>query len=103
MSIKTLPEFKASFDPKLQVYLDSELTAYKGLIDDAIIHALLDRTGQIITHGGKRLRPYLTWLMYQAASGTKPDSITSYLIALELFHGFCLIHDDIMDHGSKRH
>src|SRR5690606_18562357 len=51
--------------------------------------------------GGKRLRPMLTLLSY---SLFKDDvkSITPYAIAVEAFHNFTLMHDDIMDKAPIR-
>lgn len=51
--------------------------------------------------GGKRLRPMLTLLSY---SLFKADvkSIVPYAIAVEGFHNFTLMHDDIMDKAPLR-
>ena len=51
--------------------------------------------------GGKRLRPVLTLLGY---SIFKDDvkSIVPYAIAVEAFHNFTLMHDDIMDKAPLR-
>lgn len=51
--------------------------------------------------GGKRLRPILVLLSY---SLYKEDakSIVRYATAVELFHNFTLMHDDIMDNAPLR-
>lgn len=51
--------------------------------------------------GGKRIRPVL---MLHAASlfSANIDNIYPAAIALELFHNFTLLHDDIMDHAMVR-
>ncbi len=51
--------------------------------------------------GGKRLRPMLTLLAY---SLYKKDakSILPYAVAVEAFHNFTLMHDDIMDKAPLR-
>ena len=51
--------------------------------------------------GGKRLRPLLTLLSY---SLYKKDAhkIVSYATAVEAFHNFTLLHDDIMDKAPLR-
>jgi geranylgeranyl diphosphate synthase type II len=51
--------------------------------------------------GGKRLRPMLTLLSY---SLFKNDvrSIVPYAVAVEAFHNFTLMHDDIMDKAPLR-
>lgn len=55
----------------------------------------------IMTLGGKRMRPLLTLLAYNVY---KPDveSIVRYALAVEVFHNFTLMHDDIMDQAPLR-
>lgn len=51
--------------------------------------------------GGKRLRPMLSLLSY---SLYREDvrSVTKYAVAVEAFHNFTLMHDDIMDKAPLR-
>lgn len=51
--------------------------------------------------GGKRIRPVLT-LLSAELFGVKKESAINAAIAVELFHNFTLIHDDIMDESSLR-
>jgi len=51
---------------------------------------------------GKRLRPLFLILVY-AALGGKPEDAFQAASALEVFHNFTLIHDDIQDQGETRH
>ena len=51
--------------------------------------------------GGKRLRPLLTLLSCELFDGEAKDALDAAL-AIELFHNFSLIHDDIMDSASLR-
>lgn len=51
--------------------------------------------------GGKRFRPMLTLLSY-SIYGTDPFSILKYAAAVEAFHNFTLMHDDIMDKAPLR-
>ncbi len=55
----------------------------------------------IMNIGGKRMRPLLTLMAY---SLYKKDvkSVISYAIAVEAFHNFTLMHDDIMDQAPLR-
>lgn len=55
----------------------------------------------IMALGGKRLRPILALLSY---SLYKDDvkSIVPYATAIEVFHNFTLMHDDIMDNAPLR-
>lgn len=55
----------------------------------------------IISLGGKRLRPVLT-LMICDFFGNDFQKAMNAAIAVELFHNFSLIHDDIMDQAPLR-
>ena len=56
----------------------------------------------IISIGGKRIRPQLCLLAYSLFSSEIDKSIVSPAMALEIFHAFTLIHDDIMDNADIR-
>jgi len=52
---------------------------------------------------GKRLRPVLFMASYQAYKGEPmPASLGIVPVALELLHGFVLIHDDLVDRAEQR-
>jgi len=55
----------------------------------------------IMSLGGKRLRPVLALLSYQLFKDD-PESILDQAIAVEVFHNFTLMHDDIMDEAPLR-
>ncbi|MBT8394305.1 MAG: polyprenyl synthetase family protein [Bacteroidia bacterium] len=55
----------------------------------------------ILDLGGKRLRPTLTLLATDIFGGDYKNSINTAL-AIELFHNFSLMHDDIMDDAPLR-
>ena len=62
---------------------------------------LYDPIRYILSLGGKRMRPLLTLLAY----GIKKDNWEEALkpaMAIEVFHNFTLIHDDIMDKAPLR-
>ncbi|AEW92846.1 MULTISPECIES: polyprenyl synthetase family protein [Streptomycetaceae] len=54
--------------------------------------------------GGKRLRPLLCVLGWHAAGGPAPApaEVLQVSAALEMFHAFALIHDDVMDDSDTR-
>ncbi len=54
-----------------------------------------------LSSGGKRLRPALVFLGCQLYSESIEDAIKPAL-ALEIFHNFTLLHDDIMDNSEIR-
>ncbi len=55
----------------------------------------------ILNIGGKRIRPLLTLLSCQLF-GDKPEKAINQAMAVEIFHNFSLMHDDIMDEAPLR-
>ena len=58
-----------------------------------------------IMNKGKRVRPLLFLSSYALFSNNRkriPDSVYSVACALEIFHSFALIHDDIIDDSHSR-
>jgi len=95
--------FKKRFDPVLEQRLKDILASYKALTKDPFILETVDYSRELLMAGGKRVRPYMAWLMYKAAGGKKDKKALDIFTGLELFHAFALVHDDIMDHGTERH
>lgn len=55
----------------------------------------------ILSLGGKRIRPTLMMLAYNLYQ-EDPESILPQACALETYHNFTLLHDDLMDHADMR-
>jgi geranylgeranyl diphosphate synthase type II len=55
----------------------------------------------LMSLGGKRMRPLLTLLSY-ALYKDDVKTIVPYAVAVEAFHNFTLMHDDIMDNAPLR-
>ena len=51
--------------------------------------------------GGKRVRPQLAVIASQMFGG-KDEEVLPAALALEVFHNFTLLHDDVMDHAEVR-
>ena len=62
---------------------------------------LYDPIHYILQLGGKRLRPVLTLLTCELFGGEAKKALDAAL-AIEVFHNFTLIHDDIMDSAPIR-
>jgi geranylgeranyl diphosphate synthase, type II len=62
---------------------------------------LYDPLRYFMTLGGKRMRPILT-LLGAEIFGNTPESALPAALAVEVFHNFTLIHDDIMDDAPLR-
>lgn len=64
-------------------------------------HQLYQPMNYIIGHGGKRLRPIMVLMGCDLFDGNMQLAIKPAL-AIEFFHNFSLIHDDIMDEAPLR-
>jgi geranylgeranyl diphosphate synthase type II len=62
---------------------------------------LYDPLKYFLNLGGKRLRPVLTLLASEMYGKTRESALPAAL-AVEVFHNFTLIHDDIMDQAPLR-
>ncbi len=82
---------------------------YLKLINDALaalpLHGrpqgLYDPIIYSLQCGGKRIRPTLTLAVGQTL-GADIDALMPVALAVEIFHNFTLLHDDIMDHSPLR-
>jgi len=85
------------------------LTPYKTVFDAHLQGVTLTKSPQglydpveyIMSLGGKRIRPLLL-LMATEAVGGDMRSACDGAMAVELFHNFTLLHDDIMDDAPLR-
>ena len=85
-----LSTYKESIDKALDAYLAS-LPNYP----------IYDPIRYIVNLGGKRFRSSLTLMISELFCGNPLLAINESM-AIELFHNFTLIHDDIMDEASLR-
>jgi geranylgeranyl diphosphate synthase, type I len=95
--------FKKRFDVLLEKYLDKKIQKINIYTEDSSVRNYLNYLKKISLSGGKRIRPYLAYLMYQELSGKENQNVLEFLVFLEIFHTYCLVHDDIMDKSSLRH
>ena len=65
-------------------------------------HGLYDPLRYMMEIGGKRIRPRLCLLAYSLFKEDMTPEILGPAAALEVFHSFTLIHDDIMDKADVR-
>ncbi|MFN6087568.1 MAG: polyprenyl synthetase family protein [Cyclobacteriaceae bacterium] len=85
------------------------LVHYKNLIESEISRhsfgsqpkSLYEPIRYLMKLGGKRLRPMLVMLSYSIYK-KDAEKIVSYAAAVEAFHNFTLMHDDIMDKAPLR-
>lgn len=87
-------EILQKYNGILQEYLEKAVTQKEP-------HQLYDPIKYILSLGGKRIRPALT-LMVCDFFGSDFKKAIHAALAVELFHNFSLIHDDIMDNAPLR-
>ena len=80
------------------VYFENEIGKYRFPTTPENLYQPLDYFLQL---GGKRIRPLLT-LMASEMFGLPKENAIQASLAVELFHNFSLIHDDIMDKAPLR-
>lgn len=76
-------------------------TALAALIPEQEPDILYAPARYVLSGGGKRLRPVLLLLTAEAFGATRQSAMPAAL-AVEVFHNFTLVHDDIMDNASTR-
>ena len=86
---KLIKEYKNLIDSKLKLVYPNG----PKLLKEPINHIL---------YGGKRIRPLLCMLVYDACNG-KVKNVIDVAVSIELLHIFSLVHDDIMDGDQLRH
>lgn len=83
---------------------------FTNIIDEAInsivypstAPSLFEPVKYTLASGGKRLRPTLTLAVYEALSRRSPEEAVNQALAIELYHNFTLLHDDVMDRAELR-
>ena len=83
-----------TYQEVFNAYLEKRITAREPT-------GLYDPMHYIMALGGKRLRPVLT-LIATAAFGAPKERALDAALAIEVFHNFTLLHDDIMDEAPLR-
>lgn len=98
----TLSNFKKEFNELLVAWINDTVKRCQLLLHDEDLFAYIRQAEKLINRGGKRLRPYLMTLAYEACGGSVTTDIYRVGMILELFHNYALMHDDIVDRGTDR-
>jgi geranylgeranyl diphosphate synthase type II len=91
-------QYKRLIDRRFQSLVDE---------DNRRPRSLTDPLKYVLSGGGKRLRPVLLLLAYEAVSGKRsgsrmPNRVLNAALSVEALHNFTLVHDDIMDGAPSR-
>ncbi len=101
MDIKEeIKRFKEDIDCEIALRLDSVIDNAKDL--DPFFVSMMKYFKKTILAGGKRIRPIMVCLGYEAAGGKNYKKIVKTSISIELIHAFLLMHDDIIDRDDLR-
>ncbi len=90
--------------------MEYSTTYFSGLVESALAGLeypagtprLFEPVQYTLEGGGKRLRPSLLLAAYAALSRRDPAEVISQALAVEMFHNFTLLHDDVMDRAELR-
>jgi len=102
MSDSTVDGFEralSAYRERIDVYLNKHLPAPGGLGGAESLHEAM----RYAVAGGKRIRPVLTLAACEAAGGDAAHALPT-ACAIELFHAYSLVHDDLpaMDNDDER-
>jgi geranylgeranyl diphosphate synthase type I len=89
---------RARFDAQLAAFLERQDPDWP----DGAPRGVFTTLHRFVLAGGKRLRPMFCYWGWRAAGASDGTPIVVASAALELFHAFALIHDDIMDGSDRR-
>jgi geranylgeranyl diphosphate synthase type I len=94
-----LAALRSEIDRALEAALDELLPRLRTY--DPALGAVADEL-RAFTASGKRIRPALLLLGFEAAGGAPRDAVHGPALALELLHTCALVHDDVIDRAPTR-
>jgi geranylgeranyl diphosphate synthase type I len=96
-----LAELGAQAETRIVTLLDAEIARWAEVDGDLV--PPLESLRDLVTAGGKRLRPAFCHWAFVGAGGDPTDPVVVDVgAALELLHAFALVHDDVMDGSDTR-
>lgn len=98
MSLASPGERTSADVDALRQTIDARLAT---LVTETEPAGLYDSIRHVLRGGGKRLRPLLL-LAAARTYGVNAEDAMPGALAVEVFHNFTLVHDDIMDHADER-
>lgn len=96
----SLLEVAARVEHRIGALLDAEQARWSEV--DPQLAEPIASLKEMLLSGGKRLRPAFCHWAYVGAGGTDDSLLVDVGAALELLHGFALVHDDVMDGSDRR-
>jgi geranylgeranyl diphosphate synthase type I len=99
-ALPALEEVRGRIEPVLDDFL-AEREREMATMDPRSV-LLVREIRRLVRAGGKRIRPAFCFWGHRAAGGAPGPAIDRAAAAMELFHTFALIHDDVMDDSGTR-
>ncbi|MER5215118.1 polyprenyl synthetase family protein [Streptomyces sp. NPDC002838] len=98
---RTSTDLLRRIEDRLNSLLAAERDVWAGVHPRAVVP--INALSELITSGGKRIRPAFCVTGYLAAGGDPDDpGIVAAGAALEMLHLSALVHDDVLDDSSQR-
>jgi geranylgeranyl diphosphate synthase type II len=94
MASDTLP-------PRIETLRERVNRTMRGRVEDRQPEELYRPVQHVLAGDGKRLRPIVVLLVAESLGSTVERAMPA-AVAVELFHNFTLVHDDIMDGADQR-
>lgn len=98
MTRSSLTESAAERVSTLQSKIDESLSTVVAGREPPVLY---EPVQYVLEGGGKRVRPTVLLLVGEAF-GRDPRDVLPAALAVEIFHNFTLVHDDIMDEADER-
>lgn len=86
---------------ELQNLISAEIEKEIEILKSKSPNNLYDPIAYTLSMGGKRIRPLMVLLSYQLFNADVKNALPAAM-AIEVFHNFTLLHDDIMDKAEMR-
>jgi geranylgeranyl diphosphate synthase, type I len=97
-----LSDFKIRLlEPRLAQYFAAKRGEYEQRYSKSGLE-LFDHIRDFVLRDGKRFRPALLYFAYKGLGGKDEEQAAHVSMAMELIHGFLLIHDDVIDEDDLR-
>ncbi len=99
--INTIDQYRKLINQELKVYFDKKRKELP-VFGNSFVEKQVDLLEKYCLRNGKRLRPILTLIVYEAVGGKNKKDILFPSLAFEIYHNYTLIHDDIYDEDKLR-
>lgn len=94
-------KFKTKFNSELKNWLTQKQHNFSEKYNEDLVDELISQIKTLALKEGKRIRPFVAYLLCKEETENRELDWKPF-VAIELFHLFGLIHDDIMDRDETR-